>query len=73
MEGKKLWLCSKEMPKAQVWVVVEVITSCLNPIVSTCVMNQSKGHWLFSNTLTTTIALTIYEHGSNIIAIFWWA
>jgi hypothetical protein len=29
----------------------------LNPIVSTCVMNQSKGHWLLSNALTITISL----------------
>jgi hypothetical protein len=47
------------MPKAQVWVVVEVVTFCLNPIVSTCVMNQSRGHWLLSNALTIVIALIV--------------
>jgi hypothetical protein len=48
----------QRMPKTQVWIVVEVTTSCLNSIVSTCVMNQSKGHWLLSDALTT-IALII--------------
>ncbi len=41
------------------WVVVEVVTSTLNPIISTCVLNQSKGHWLLSNTLTIAITLTM--------------
>ncbi len=63
----------QRMPKAQVWVVVEVVTSCLNSIVSRCVMNQSRGNWLLLDTLTTTIAIIIYEHGSSIIATFWWA
>jgi len=49
----------QRMPKAQVWAVVEVVTSCLNPIVSTCVMNQSRGHWLLSNALTIVIALIV--------------
>jgi len=45
--------------KAQVWAIVEVITSTLNHFVSTCVMNKSRGHWLLSNALTITITLTM--------------
>jgi hypothetical protein len=30
--------------KAQMWVIVEAIRYMWNLIVSTCVMNQSKGH-----------------------------
>jgi hypothetical protein len=30
--------------KAQVWAIAEVITSTLNPFISTFVMNQSRGH-----------------------------
>jgi hypothetical protein len=41
------------------WTIVKVITSCLNPMVTNCVMNQFHGHWLLSNVLTTTITLTI--------------
>jgi hypothetical protein len=49
----------QKVQKAQVWAVVEVVTSCLNPFVSTYVMNQSRGHWLLSNALKTTIAFTM--------------
>ncbi len=49
----------QRVPKIQVWIVVKVTTSCLNFVVSTCVMNESKGHWLLSDTLTTAIALII--------------
>ncbi len=47
------------IPKAQVWVIHEVITSTLNHIVLTYVMNQnqSKGHWLFLDVLIITIAI----------------
>lgn len=38
------------------WVIVEAITFGLNPIVLTCVMNQSRGHQFLSNALTITIA-----------------
>jgi hypothetical protein len=41
------------------WAIVEVVTFALNPIVSTCVLNQSRGHWLLSNTLTITITLNM--------------
>jgi hypothetical protein len=40
-----------------VWAVIEVVTSTLNPIISTCVLNQFRGNWLLSNTLTITITL----------------
>jgi hypothetical protein len=49
----------QRMPNAQVWIVVEATTFCLNSVVLARVMNQSEGHWLLSDTLTTTIALII--------------
>jgi hypothetical protein len=45
--------------KAQVWVVAKVVTFALNLIVSTCVLNQSKGHWLLLDALTIIIILTM--------------
>jgi len=39
------------------WAIVGIITHCLNLMVITCVMNQSQGHWLLSNFLTTIINL----------------
>jgi hypothetical protein len=47
------------IPKAQVWAIIEVITSPLNHVVSTYVMNQSRGHWVLSNALIITITLTM--------------
>jgi hypothetical protein len=47
------------MSKAQVWVVAKTITSCLNLVVSSHVMNQYKDHWLLLNVVTTSIALTM--------------
>jgi hypothetical protein len=48
-----------KIPKAQMWAIVEVVTSTLKPIVLTSMLNQSEGYWLLSNTLTTTITLTM--------------
>ncbi len=45
--------------KAQVWAIVKVVTFALNLIVSTCVLNQSKGHWLLLDALTIIIILTM--------------
>jgi hypothetical protein len=42
---QKVVALQQRMSKTQVWVIVEAITSCLNSIVSACVMNQSKSHW----------------------------
>jgi len=42
-----------------VWVIVETITFTLNLVISNYVMNQSRGHWLLLNALTTSITLTM--------------
>jgi hypothetical protein len=42
-----------------VWVIVEAITFTLNLVISTYLMNQSRGHWLLSNALTTSTAFTM--------------
>jgi hypothetical protein len=49
----------QRMSNAQVWVIVKAITSCLKSIISACVMNQSRSHWLLSDALTMTITFTI--------------
>ncbi len=39
---------------------MEVVINCLNPMVTTsCVMNQSKGHWLLSDALAIAINLIV--------------
>ncbi len=37
------------------WDIIKVITFALNFVVLTCVLNQSKGHWLSSNAWRITI------------------
>ncbi len=39
--------------------IVKVVIQCLNSMVTTCVMNYSKGHWLLSNALVCVINLVI--------------
>ncbi len=41
------------------WAIVEAMTICLNLVVSTCVLNQSKGHWLLFDALVTIINLIL--------------
>jgi hypothetical protein len=37
--------------------IVEAITTCMNLLVTTCVLNQSRGHWLLLDVLVTIINL----------------
>jgi hypothetical protein len=39
------------------WAIVEVVTTCLNLVVTTYVLNQSKGQWLLSDALVIIINL----------------
>jgi hypothetical protein len=41
---QKSIVLQQKILKAQMWVIAKAITYMLNPIVSTCVMNQSRGH-----------------------------
>ncbi len=45
--------------KFVMWTIVEAITTCLNHVVSACVMNQSRGHWLLFNALITIMNVTM--------------
>jgi hypothetical protein len=40
-----------------VWAIAEVVIICLNPMVTKCVMNLCKRHWLLSYVLATAINL----------------
>ncbi len=48
----------QQIPKTQVWVVAKAIISYLNFIMITCMMNQSRGHWLLSNALTIIVNIS---------------
>jgi hypothetical protein len=45
--------------EAQMWAITKIVTFALNPIISTCVLNQSKGHWLLLNVLIIAITLIV--------------
>ncbi len=37
------------------WAIVETIIVCLNLVVITCVLNQSRGHWILFDVLVIEI------------------
>ena len=47
------------VPLGQTWAVVEAISSTLSPVVSACVLNQSRGYWLLSDALASTIFMSV--------------
>jgi hypothetical protein len=55
--NKKTLTTQPRIFKAQVWAIVKIVTNRLNLVVITCVMSQSRGHYLLSNALTITINL----------------
>jgi len=48
-----------KVPKAQMWTIAKTITHCLNLVVMTCAMNQSRGHWFLSYSLIIVINLLV--------------
>ncbi len=50
---------SGRVPPPRIWQISQIIVDCLSPIVSTCVLNQSHGHWLFSDVLHSAISMSL--------------
>jgi hypothetical protein len=44
---------------SQVWAIVEIIASTLNPIISSCVLNRHHGYWLLNDALANAINLCV--------------
>jgi hypothetical protein len=42
--GRQKTLSLQQLPKAQVWAITKIDTMSLNPMVTACVLNQSRGH-----------------------------
>jgi hypothetical protein len=40
---QKTLTLQQRIPKAQVWAIAEVVIHCLNLVVTTCMLNQSRG------------------------------
>jgi len=67
-------LLQQKNPEAEVWVIANAIRSVLKPIVTTCVMNYSRGHWLLCDASTIYIFLIVhmeakFEHVLNGIKV----
>jgi hypothetical protein len=46
-------------PPPLTWHVCQILVHCLYPIVTTCVLNQSRGHWLLSDVLHFVISMNL--------------
>ncbi len=56
---QKTIVLQQRVPKAKVWAITKAQTYVLNKVVTTCVMDQSRGHQLLSNAFNTCINLTL--------------
>ncbi len=45
------------MPCPRTWAICEAIMKVLSQFVSSCVFNQSHGHWLLANALQFVISI----------------
>jgi hypothetical protein len=50
---------SARVPSPLTWHICRIIVDSLRPIVSTCILNQSKGLWLLSDALNYTISMSL--------------
>jgi hypothetical protein len=46
------------VPPLLTWHISQKIIDVLSSVVSACVLNQSRGHWLLSNALNVTITMS---------------
>jgi hypothetical protein len=52
-----------------IWHISYIVVDCLFPIVCTCVLNQSHGHWLFNDALHSTISMSLKLKAKKIIIL----
>jgi len=48
-----------QMPFTVTWHIFQIIVNVFSPIVFTCVLNQSKSHWLLSDALHFAISICL--------------
>ncbi len=58
-----------QVPPLLTWHISQIIVDVLSPIVFTCVLNQSRGHWLLSDVLNYAIYIFLKLKGKTIILI----
>jgi len=47
------------VPPPLTWHIFQIIVNSFGLIVSTCISNQSKGHWLLFDALNTTMSMSL--------------
>jgi hypothetical protein len=47
------------MPLLLIWHICQIIVNNHSPIVTTCVLNQSKGHWLLCDAFNFSISISL--------------
>jgi hypothetical protein len=47
------------MPLLLIWHICQIIVNNLSLVVTTCVLNQSKGHWLLSGAFNFAISMSL--------------
>jgi hypothetical protein len=47
------------VPPLLTWHIFYIIVNSFGPIVSTCISNQSMGHWLLFDALNSTISMSL--------------
>ncbi len=45
------------VPPPLIWYISQIIVDVLSLVVNACVLNQFRGHWLFSNVLNAIITM----------------
>jgi hypothetical protein len=48
-----------KIPPSLTWHIYQIVVNCLSPIVTTCVLNQSRRHWLLNDDLHSTISMSL--------------
>jgi hypothetical protein len=48
-----------KIPPSLTWYIYQIVVHCLSPVVTTCVLNQSRGHWLLNDALHSTISMSL--------------
>jgi hypothetical protein len=58
------------VPPPLTWHICRIIVDSLGPIVSTCILNQSKGHWLLNDALIFSISVSLKFRNEIDLATF---
>jgi hypothetical protein len=59
IKGKNSVKMILQMPPLLTWHICQIIVNSFSPIVTTHVLNQSRGHWLLSDAFNSTISIIL--------------